>query len=181
MIAVQNHIVVRVNLDQNSESIIGGNKMKTGRIYNENFREKNPVVAEIVEGLGELKTGLFIVCNYNYFEEDSPLLLTDNLYSIPVNEEIFAIVRKDGALKPVCGNVLVERIMKQTATTIPYELKKPHINQGVVSASNEGFYKGQHIFWLPFSDYEIVYHWEGHERRAVKVHKTEITGYLKKL
>ncbi len=180
MIPPQGHITVKVDLQQKDETTIGGSNIKTGRNYNENFRERNPVIAEVVDGLGEIKTGCFIVCNYNYFDTDSPLQITDNIFAIPVNEEIFAIVREDGTLKPVCGNILVERVTKETKIELPEELKKPHTNQGIVSVNSEGYFNGQYIFWLQMADYEIVYQWKGVEHRAIKVHKSEIVGYLKK-
>lgn len=176
MIAYQNHILVKVNLSQREEIRIGNNVLKTAANYNENFRERSPVIAEVVDGLGELKTGSFIVCNYNYFHDESPLQLSDSIFSIPINEEIFAIVKEDGKLKPVQGNVLVERLTKESSLPLPEELKKPHTNRGIIS---QGIRKGQFIFWLPFSDYEIVYNWNGEERRAIKIHESEIVGYLK--
>lgn len=179
MIAFQNHIIVKVNIFQKEEIRIGNNILKTGAAYNENFRERNPVIAEVINGLGELKTGSYIVCNYNYFEEESPLQLTDDTFSIPVNEEIFAIVKKDGTLKPVCGNILVERVTKESQLQLPEELKKPHNNQGIVVTNAEAYQKNQYIFWLPFSDYEIVYNWNDKEKRAIKIHKSEVVGYLK--
>lgn len=179
MVACENHIIVKVNSSQKEEINVGCNVLKTGSKYNDNFREKNPVVAEIVNGLGELKTGCFIVCNYNHFEEESPLRLSDDLFSIPVNEEIFAIVKEDGSLKPVCGNILVERVSKDSKLPLPEELKKSHNNQGIVIKNAEAYTKNQYIFWLPFSDYEIVYNWNGEEKRAIKIHKSEVVGYLK--
>lgn len=179
MLATNGNILVRVNLSQNEDAIIGGNKLKTGSRYNENFREKNPVVAEVLDGLGEIKTGSCIVCNYNYFDEDSPLQLSDDTYSIPVDEEIFAIINDDGTLKPVQGNVLVERISKDSPLPLPEELKKPHANQGVVMSNSEGYFKGQYIFWLPYADYVIQYTWNDEVRTGIKIHKSEITGYLK--
>lgn len=175
MTPIVNNILVEVDLTQNEEF----NGRKSGRNYNENFRERNPVIAKVIEGLGEIKTGAWIVCNYNYFEEESPLLLTDNLFSIPVNEEIFALVKDDGSLYPVCGNIFVERVTKETPIEIPNELKRPHTNRGIISVGAEGFYKNQYVFWLEKADYEIVYQWRGKEFRAIKVHKTEIVGYLK--
>lgn len=179
MLAPKGHIIVKVDNSQKDMAKIGVNILKTGKDYNENFRERNPVIAEVVDGLGELAKGSFIVCNYNYFDLESPLQLTDELYAIPVDEEIFAIVMEDGTLKPVQGNVLVERATMDTPLLIPDELKRPHNSRGIVITNTHQYKKGQFIFWLPFSDYEICYTWNGEERRAIKIHSSEIVGYLK--
>jgi hypothetical protein len=173
---IKGNILVSVNLSQKDEVDIGGNILKTGKNYNENFRERNPVVAFVEKGNKEIPTGSNIICNYSYFDLESPLFMYDNLYSIPVNEEIYAKVDSEGNLIPVCGNVLIERLMKENKFEIPYELKKEHINKGIALT---GELKDKLIFFLPFSNYTIVYNWNGEERRAIKIFEKEITGYLK--
>lgn len=179
MIPVSGNIIVSVIHSQKEEANIGGNVFKTGKNYNENFRERNPVVAYVETGTKEIPIGCHIVCNYSYFDLESPLQITDTKYSIPVNEEIYAIINDDGSLTPIMGNVLVERITKETALELPEELKKPYTNRGILLTETEAIKSSSYIFWLPFSDYEIVYPWKGVERRALKIHKSEITGYLK--
>ncbi len=179
MIAVNKSILVRVDLSQKDEIAIGSNTLKTGRNYNEIFRERNPVVAYVEKGTIEMPNGSYIVCNFNYFEEESPLRLSDNLFSIPINEEIFAVIDSRGEPRPVYGNLFVERVTKETKIELPEELKKPHANQGIISKNTRGFKKGDYVFWLPFADYEIVYSWNGVEKRVIKVHYNEIVGILK--
>jgi hypothetical protein len=177
VIPLKNNILVSVNLAQKEEAIIGGNLLKTGKNYNENFRERNPVIAKVIHGCKEIKSDTYIVCNYSHFDLESPHHVSDNFYSIPVDEEIYAIVNdEDGSLTPVCGNVLVEEVFEDSQLRIPIERRKSKINQGIVS---HGTYEGKYIFWLPYSNYTIVYSWNNEERRAIKVHEKEITGYLK--
>lgn len=171
-----NNIIVSVNPNQKDEVNIGQNTLKTGKNYNENFREKNPVIAYVIGGSKEIPSGSYIVCNYSYFDEQSPFEIEPGYYSIPINEEIFAIVNEDGSLNPVCGNVLVIGMNKDSLINLPEELVKEQVNQGFAVS---GTYNGKHIFFLPYSNYEIVYQWNGDERRVIKVHETEITGYLK--
>lgn len=175
-----NNIIVSVNPNQKDEINIGQNIVKTGKNYNENFREKNPVVAYVIGGVKEIPKGSFIICNYSHFDLESPYHIYENYYSIPVDEEIYAVIDKDGSLIPVCGNVLIEREIKESKIEIPEELKKEHTNRGIISRETFLYKKGTLIFFLPFSNYEIVYQWNGEERRAIKVHENEITGYLKK-
>lgn len=179
MIPPTNHIIVRVDLSQKDEETIGGVMLMTGKKYNDNFRERNPVIAYVEQGVDGIPAGSHVVCNYSFFDLESPLQMSDNQFSVPVTEEIYAIVREDGTLNPIGGNVLVERLTKQASIDIPDELKKPYINRGVLLTSTDKCNSGQYIFWLPYSDYEIVYNWKGQERRALKIHKSEIVGYLK--
>ena len=77
------------------------------------------------------------------------------------------------------GNVLVERITKKTKLELPPELKKPYMDRGLLLTPINGIPKDSFIIWLKMSDYQICYNWEGIEKRALKIHKSEITGYLK--
>jgi hypothetical protein len=172
-------ILVRVWADQKKDALIGDTVLKTGKNYNENFRERNPVVAYVEQGRKEIPTGSYIVCNYSYFDEESPLHLTDELYAIPVNEEIYAIINEDGSLNPVMGNLLVERVTRDSAIELPEELKKPHTDRGILLTETNAIKRGSFIFWLKMADYEIVFTWNNKEKRVLKIHKSEITGYLK--
>lgn len=176
MIPLKGQILVSVNLQQKEEAIIGGNLLKTGKPYNDNFRERNPVIGKVEYGCTEIPIGSFIICNYSYFDLESPLWVQDNIYSVPIDGEIYATINDDGSLNPVCGNILVEKIMRTQRMDIPEDFKKEQINQGIALT---GEYKGQRVFWLPFSNYTICYTWNGEEKTAIKIYKKEITGYLK--
>jgi len=176
---IKGSILVRVWADQKKDALIGDTVLKTGKNYNENFRERNPVVAYVEQGGEEIPTGVWVVCNYSHFDLESPLHLTDELYAIPIDSEIYAIVNEDGSLKPVMGNILVERITKDSIIELPEELKKPYLDRGVILTDTETIKKGSFIFWLKMADYEICYTWKGEEKRALKIHQSEITGYLK--
>ena len=176
---INGNIIVSINLSQKDEVVIGGNTLLTGKGYNDNFRERNPVIALVEVGTKEIPVGCHIVCNYSYFDLESPMAISDTQYSIPVSEEIYAVVNDDGSLTPIMGNVLVERVTKDSVIDLPEELKKPFMDRGVLLTDTEAIKKGSFIFWLKFSDYEICYTWKGEERRALKIHQTEITGYLK--
>lgn len=172
-------IMVRVDLSQKNKSRQSDILMKNSKNYNENFRERNPVVAYVEQGCKEIPTGCHIVCNYSHFDLESPLQLTDELYAIPIDSEIYAIINLDGSLTPIMGNVLVKRITIETKIELPEELKKPYNNRGILLTDTETIPKGKFIYWLPMSDYEICYTWNGAEKRALKIHESEITGYLK--
>lgn len=179
MIAVQNSIIVYIAPDQKEKYLLGESIIKAGKRYSINYRERTPVVAQIIEGLGELKTGKSIITSYTHFGEDSPYLLYDNTYSIPVDELILAFIEDDGSLNPVCGNLIVDRVPIKTTFLLPDELQKFHNDRGVVVNGNGIFKKGDYLLFLKFSDYEIVYTWNNEERRAIKIYKDEIVGILK--
>lgn len=179
MIAIQNSIVVKVDANQKNKYLLRETLIKSGKQYSENYRERTPVVAEIIDGVGELKTGRFIVTAYTCFDEDSQYLLFDNTYSIPVDEQIFALIEEDGSLTPVNGNLIVERQQIKTKFILPEELRKNHIDRGTVLKGCDGFNTGDFIFWLRFSDYGILYTWNNIERSAIKIYKDEIVGILK--
>lgn len=179
MIAAQNSIIVYISPDQKEKYLLGESIIKAGKKYSINYRERTPVVAQIVEGLGELKTGKSIVTSYTHFGEDSPYLLYDNTYSIPVDELILAFIEDDGSLNPVCGNLIVDRVPIKTTFLLPDELQKFHNDRGIVVKGNGVFKKGDFLLFLRFSDYEIVYTWKDEERRAIKIYKDEIVGILK--
>lgn len=176
---IKGSIIVACNILQKDEINIGSNVIKTGKRYNENFRERNPVVAYVVSGNDEIPFGSYIICNYSHFDLESPYEFESGLYSIPVDSEIYAIINPDGSLEPVCGNVLVWRVGKEYSMDMPEELRKTKMNTGAVASHSKEWQRGQMIYWLPYADYEIVYQWNGEEKRAIKIHRSEITGYLK--
>lgn len=176
------YIIVRVDLAQKEKAIIGNNTFLTGYRYSINNREKNPVVAQIVEGTKELSAGKWLVCNYCYFDWSSQYHMYDNLFSIPIDQELFAFIEEDGELTPICGNLLVERITKGTIIDIPDDLKKEYWDRGIVKkVPREMFHPAtnQFILWLFAADYGIRYTWNGVERERIKIHESEIIGYYK--
>lgn len=180
MNATKGNIIVRVDPNEKRQALIGGVEILTARRYNHNFREKNPVVSFVEHGTEMVPRGTFLICNYNHFEDESPYYLYNGLYSIPLDEEVFARIKEDGSLIPICGNVLVERVLQQSIIELPPELKKEYFDRGIVSQDVAGYDKGDFVFWLKMADYEMVYMWKGVEKRAIKVHENEIIGYFKK-
>ncbi len=180
MKGVSGSIIVYCDTSQKEEAIIAGNKLKTGKKYNENFRERNPVIAEVITGTAHIPKGAYIICNYSHFDLESPYEISHGTYSIPVDGEIYVIINSDGSLTPICGNVLVERINQESIIDLPLELKRPHTNRGILLNDFENMEVNDFVFWLPYSDYQICYTWNGEERTALKIHSSEIVGYLKK-
>lgn len=179
MIPVTNNIIIEVDPNQKDECVLGGNIIKTGKQYSENFREKNPVIGIVKQGYGEIKEGMWVVSNYSHFDEGSLYLVYDNLYSVPIDEQIFAIINENGTLTPICGNLLVRRINKTASFELPDDFIKPFNNKGYVVKGIGNYKKDDFIFWLPYSDYVICYYWNGVYKEEIKIHESEIVGILK--
>jgi hypothetical protein len=176
---VHGRIIVRVNPSQKDEMLWGDMLVKMTPLFETNYREKSPVVAEVIEGNEHLRKGDIVVCHHNHFQEHSPYYLYDDLYSIPFNKTIFAKFDSDGNMSPVCGNLICEYVYAESEFILPEEERKPLISQYQVIDPGWTIYKeGQTIFTRPHAGYMIVYHWNRQERRAVKVDSGQICGVL---
>lgn len=178
MTSKKDYILVSVDYSQNGSIVINDTELLTARRYNENYRERTPVVATVLEDIGEFRKGMTIVCNYTHFDDDSQYKIADGLFSIPIDELIIAIVDENGNLQGVQTNIICTRVPRETLLDMPEELQKNEFNRGVISQNGSGFKKGDFVFWYPMSDYEIVYTWKGEEKRVVKVYKDEIVAVL---
>lgn len=182
---VNGKIMVRVNMAQKDELVIGGVKIKTANRYENNFREKSPVVAEVVKGNSRIKDGDVILCHHNHFYANngrpSAYFLQDDLFSIPYNKTIFAIVKPDGELRPVCSNMLGTRVVKSAANIdIPIELREFYNDRMIITHGGWTDYTvGDLIFTRPYSTYEIVYNIDSIEHRVIKVSEDMVCGVEK--
>lgn len=178
---VNNKIIVRVNINQKDEMLVGGILLKTALSFDSNYREKSPVIAEVVEGNRFLKKGDIIVCHHNHFYAPSPYLLEGDLYSIPFNKTIFAKINKDGKLSALCGNILGDRVVIKNDLLVPPEFQKKYIDRILVTDRGWTTYKnGSTIFCRPNAPYDIVYNFGGVEMRKTKVDSDMVCGFLKK-
>lgn len=169
-------ILVRVDMEQKHVSNFGGKMLIVPIPFMTNHREKNPVVAYVEKGNKEIPSGSRIICHHNHFCENSPYEYGEGLFAIPCNENIFAIIDDNGDAWPVGGNVIAKRVAVASNLSIP-GLK--NYNDRVVITSNAyGYKEGQEVFTLPFSDYQIVYNWEGQERKIIRVFRDNIVAVL---
>lgn len=179
MIATHDRLLVRVNLKQKDEIKVGGMTLKLAHEFEKNYRERSPVLAEVVQGNKQIRNGSIIVCHHNHFNYPSPYFLQDDLYSIPFKKTIFGVFDSEGNMSPVCGNIFCEYMYAASEFLLPEESRKPLISQyKVVDPGDSGFVKGEIIFTRPHAGYQIVYHWSQLEKRVVKVDKEQICGFL---
>lgn len=180
MIPANGKIIVRVNQKQKNFLQIGDLTLQTAMLFEVNYREKSPVVAEVIDGNDEVRSGSIILAHHNTFYQPSPFYLYGDLYSIPVNKIIFGRIDAEGLFFPLCGNIIVNKIDIESTLSLPPQQRKQHINRYIIKEPGLTNYKeGQLVFTRPHSGYEIVYIWQNIEFRVVKIHEEMICGVLK--
>lgn len=178
----KNRIIVSVNMEQKNSIDLGGIKFSVSPKFSGNHREKNPVIATVINGYDNSPRGSLLLCHHNCFEgETNPFQISDNLFSIPFNKTtVFCKMDEEGNLTGVLGNILAERVNPESLLEVPITDRKSYFDRVKILKDGYGFKKGQEVFTLPYADYQIVYNFNGIERRIIKVHKDEIVAILKK-
>ncbi len=177
MKSVNNKITVSVNSSQKDNILIGGVEFKTALQYDVNYREKSPTIAIVIEGNEVVKNGDILLCHHNLFYLPSPYHLYDDLFSIPFSNVLFAKIKNDGEIEPICGNMICDRVEIKSDMALLSEQPKTHIDRAIVKKTGNSPYKeGQLLFHRPHAGYDIVYVWNGEEKRITKVHESQIVG-----
>lgn len=178
--AVNNKILVRSNVDQKSEMIINGVKLKTAGLFDSNYREKSPTIAEVVTGNRFLKSGDIILCHHNTFYLPSPFHVEDDIFSIPYENIVFGKLDEHGNISPLNGNIICQRIPIDNRPEIPIQYRKTFIDRAeVLDGRWTPYKKGQTILHRLNAGYDIVYNLGGIEHRVTKVHESQVVGVLK--
>lgn len=173
-------IIVYCDPDQKETIKVGGKDFRCALKFGVNYREKSQVVATVIQGNAEVSEGVVLICHHNLFYGESPWALGDNLFSIPVNENLFALIDSEGNPHCIGGNVLAERVLPVLkGFSIPESYKKAHNDRVVLLEDIYGLKKGQQVFTKQFANYEVVYHWNGKERRVIKIKYSDIVAVLK--
>lgn len=179
MIATNNRVLVRVDLAQKNTMMIGDVKCLTATKYETNYREKSPVIAQVVDANDRLNKGDFLLCHHNHFYGNSPYFLQDDLYSIPANHTIFAILRPSGELTPVYGNVLAAKVEVESVLPVPPEFREFHKDRGLILDGGWTKFKpGDMVFTRPSAIYEIVFIYGEIERRICKINSEMICAVI---
>lgn len=178
MISANEKIIVSVNFAQKNKITVGNSEMLLAKQYSHNRRESMPVICKVVYGNGKIKDGTFLLVHHNRFSENSPHSLGDNLYSLTYNESIFARLDAQGNAHGLCGNVIVDYLYPEYSIPVPAHLKQPHKFKYKVLSNGFGYKKGQLIFAYDFANYEIVYVFNGQQKRVVKIKSSDIVGKM---
>lgn len=173
-------IIVRCDLKQKDTMTVSGVTVKTATLFEVNYREKSPVVCEVVRGNPYVEEGDILLAHHNTFYTPSPYQLEGDLFSIPFKATIvFAIVTPEGDLTPIGGNIICQRIVEELTLPLPPELQKTHLDRALVLDGRGTRYKnGQTIFHRYSAGYDIVYIWQNIEKRVTKVYEDQVVGIL---
>jgi hypothetical protein len=161
-----NTILISVNTEQKQSVTVGGMLFQivpNRHTYEQNGRETNPVVAEVVQA-GEgvpLQPGEYVVLHHNMAFDELWKMEAGSV--IPFDRWVMAKVSADGNLIAMPGNIICERVPKPE-TAGEYALPE----------TAQEFYKdrvktddGIILGIRKWSDYEVCWNWNGEVRRKV--------------
>jgi hypothetical protein len=159
-----------------------------GRKYGDNDREINPSVCEVLfigEGVEQLQVGDLLIVHHNLLKNDASKIEknTDENYeiiSLVADNMIYAIINKeDGSLTPVFGNCIAERIIVEEKSTLFTTTQKTEdLKFKIISIPLDftDVNAGDTVLCYKYSDYEMVYNFNGRENRAIRIWKDDILG-----
>lgn len=160
-----------------------------GRRYSENSREQNPVVCEVLAkgaDTDEIEVGDLLIVHHNVLINEALIIERDiqeqwTILSCYNDNTIYAKINKDGSLTPVNGNYIAERIKKPAVSKIihsPFEetLQNEFIIKAVPADAEVNV--GDRVLCYKYSDYEMVYHYDNEEKRAIRIWRDDILGVM---
>jgi hypothetical protein len=160
-----------------------------GRRYSENSREQNPVVCEVLSkgaDCDEIEVGDLLIVHHNVLTNEACIIERDTeqqftIFSIYCDNTIYAKINPDGSLIPVNGNYIAERISKPPVSNFiiaPFE--ETVETQFIIKAvpKNPDVKVGDKVICYKYSDYEMVYHFNNEEKRAVRIWKEDMLGIM---
>jgi hypothetical protein len=155
-----------------------------GRKYGENNREINPTVADVVsvgEGVTNIELGDKIIVHHNLIMNEAAYIRKEGHFvwlGIPLTELIYAKIEEDGSLTPLDGTLLGERIVKPRVSELEFEDKTEPMKFKIlkVPAGYEDVKEGDTILAYKLSDYEMVYHHNNRECRAIRISTSDVLG-----
>lgn len=173
-------LLVSVNAEQKDKMTINGVMLKMAHLFENNYRERSPVICQAEEDTYFVKKGQLLICHHNHFYAPSPYFVQDNLYSIPIGKSIFCILNMDGSVNPICGNIICERVIIPSLLEVAPEIQEKYIDRLIVLDGGWTSYKkGDLVFTRPYSYYQIVYAVDEVEHRIHKCDSEMIMGVIK--
>lgn len=177
MIPVNNKVLLECDPFQKEQALIGENLFRCANLFETNYRYKSPTIAKVVEGNQYLLEGDVLLCHHNLFYQPSPYFIQDNLFSVPFSKVLFAKILSDGSLQAICGNLLGNKIVKETFLPLPPERQEFYNDRFIINdAGWTRFKKGQTIYARPSSCYDIIYHLNGVQKSVTKISEDMIIG-----
>ena len=186
------HIIVKAYLEQKETHLVDGPngekiQLYIGRKYAENTREAAPVVCEVLsigDDVTEVSVGDLIIVHHNMITNEA-VRIEKNIpeqtvtLTLMVSNMLYAKINKEtGELIPICDNLIAERIEvppSSASIVSPYRYTDPMRFR--ILAVPEGYTDvevGKDVLCYKLSDYEMVYNYNGKERRAIRIWKNDI-------
>lgn len=172
-------IILRVDPDQKERAMLGNVEIMIGVKYKTNHRDKHPVIGVVEVGNQVIPSGMILVVHHNFlYGETSVYSMGDGLFSIPINHNIFMRIDENGDPHSMFGNIICKRLEEYSQFEKPGEHIKLHHDRGLVLNNGFGYKKGQIVFAVPYSTYEIIYNFGKIEHRVVKIYKDDICAVI---
>ena len=192
------HIIVKAFLAQKESHIVNcadgtSIELYLGRKYGENSREINPVVCEVThkaDDVEQVDIGDLLIVHHNTLTNEANVIKKDYseqsvIMPILADNMLYAKINKiTGELTPLYGNFIAERIDVVKKSVIIYdEGKKEEVKFKILATPSDcdDVAIGDNIICYKLSDYEMVYNFNGSEKRAIRIWKEDILAVFDKV
>jgi hypothetical protein len=198
MKAKRKQLVVKSYNEQKETHVIDGPQgqkiqIYIGRRYGENSREINPVVCEILsvgDDISTVEVGDLLIVHHNVLTNEGQIIKVDygeqyTILAIHFDGTVYAKINKEtGELIPLNGNIIGKRIVKEVVSTLHMPFEETLDTTFDVISSPEDFQEvqpGDRIMCYKHSDYEMVYHFNNQEKKAIRIWKDDVLGIFDKV
>lgn len=189
MKAKRKSLIVKAHLEQKEShnvqlpdgSVIS---LYIGRKYGENNREINPTLVEVIsvgDEVENISVGDKLILHHNLVMNEASYIKKDGQLvwmGIPANEMVYAKINEDGSLEPIFKSLIGERILKPKVSKLEYEEKTEQMKFRIlrVPKGYSDVKEGDTILAYKLSDYEMVYHYNNKECRAIRINQDDVLG-----
>jgi len=192
------HIIVKAFLTQKESHIVNcadgtSIELYLGRKYGENSREINPVVCEVThkaDDVEQVDIGDLLIVHHNTLTNEANVIKKDYseqsvIMPILADNMLYAkINRITGELTPLYGNFIAERIdVVRKSIIISDEGKKEEVKFKILATplDCDDVAVDDTVICYKLSDYEMVYNFNGSEKRAIRIWKEDILAVFDKV
>jgi len=192
------HIIVKAFLTQKESHIVNcadgtSIELYLGRKYGENSREINPVVCEVThkaDDVEQVDIGDLLIVHHNTLTNEASVIeknYNEQSVVMPIlaDNMLYAkIDRETGKLTPLYGNFIAERIdVVRKSIIISDEGKKEEVKFKILATPSDcdDVAVNDTVICYKLSDYEMVYNFNGSEKRAIRIWKEDILAVFDKV
>lgn len=182
-------LIVKAHLEQKESHAIQMpdgtvNHIYIGRKYGENNREISPTVCEVIsvgDDVDNISVGDNLILHHNMILNEATYIRKKGQevwIGVPANNMIYAKLNADGSLVPLFDNLIGERIVKEKVSELEYEEKTEPMKFKILQTPEgyEDVKAGDTVLAYKLSDYEMVYHYNNRECRAIRISGADVLG-----